>query len=346
VDYFTFACGSALTLLFGRRPDVVVSLSTPPLVAVVGLGMARLRGARSVYWVMDVYPELAFRLGVLRPESTAGRAFSRISRTVLAGSDSVVALGETMAGHLRAQGARNVSTIHNWADGVTIRPRPSQGHRLRAAWGWDERVVVLYSGNMGLAHEFDTVLDAAARLRGRQDVHFAFVGGGPQHEKVRREAARRGLTRVEFRPYVSREELGDSLTAGDLHLVTLREKMAGLLVPSKIYGILAAGRPTLYVGPAEGEIADIIRQGRCGSRVAPGDGKALAETIVRYAADEPLREEEGRRARELFDRRFTMARALSAFGRLITGGSGEGPDPGDGAPAGERRSGVEPWPSS
>jgi glycosyltransferase involved in cell wall biosynthesis len=292
-------------------------------VAFVGLLLARLRRARSIYWVMDVYPELAFRLGVLRAGSLAGRLLARISRATLRGSDVVVALGESMAARLTSSGSSDVTTIHNWADGEAIRPRPRANHRLREEWGWSEKVVVLYSGNMGLAHEFGTVLDAAELLHDRDEIRFAFVGGGPRRVEVERESRRRGLENVEFRPYVARKELGWSLTAGDLHLVTLREGMSGLLVPSKIYGILAAGRATLYVGPEEGEVADIIRSGRCGTCLREGDAEGLVRAIDRYAADAALRESEGRRARELFDRRFTKPRAMRAFSDLVAQG---GPD--------------------
>ena len=164
---------------------------------------------------------------------------------------------------------------------------------------------------------FDTVLGAAELLRDEPDVLFAFVGAGPRREAVEREVQCRGLGNVEFRPHVDRPRLGESLTAGDLHLVTLREGIAGLVVPSKIYGILAAGRPTLYVGPDEGEVAEILEEGRCGTRVALGDAAALATAIRDYVADEGRRSDEGARARELFERRFAKERALGALRRLF-----------------------------
>jgi glycosyltransferase involved in cell wall biosynthesis len=319
-DYLSFLVGAAWRLLRQPSPDVVISLSTPPLVAVLGLLLARMRRARSVYWVMDVYPDLAFELGVFSPRSVAGRLFSRISRFALSGSDVVVALGETMAARLLGKGLGQVEVVHNWADGDRIRPRTLEGHPLRREWGWSGRFVVLYSGNMGLAHEFDTVLDAAEILRSDPRILLSFVGGGPRRAEVEQEARRRGLSNVEFRPYVERERLDESLTSGDVHLVTLRERLPGLLVPSKIYGILAAGRPCIYAGPDEGEIADIIAAGRCGTRVALGDADELARAVRRYA-DEPERvEAEGARARVLFDERFSKERALHAFERLIDPG--------------------------
>jgi glycosyltransferase involved in cell wall biosynthesis len=175
----------------------------------------------------------------------------------------------------------------------------------------------MYSGNMGLAHEFDTVLAAAAILQDRPEVLFAFIGDGPRRREVEEQVRSRGLRNVCFKPYVQRDRLCQSLKAGDLHLITLRDRMPGLLVPSKIYGILAAGRPTLYIGPDEGEISDIVEAGRCGARVAIGGAEAVAREILRYAEDENLRQEQGRRARELFEERYTKEQGLKAFIRLI-----------------------------
>ncbi len=300
-----------------RRPDAVISLSTPPLVALLGLTLARLRGASSLYWVMDVYPQLAFELGVIEPRSIVGRIFRRLSAACLRRSDEVIALGDTMAERLSSEGAGPVTVIHNWADGEAIHPVEPQDNPLRAEWGWSDRFVVLYSGNMGLAHEFDTVLDAAERLAADPRILLAFVGGGPRRAEVEAEARRRGLSNVEFLPYVPREQLGDSLTAGDVHLVTLRERMPGLLVPSKIYGILAAGRPSVYVGPQQGEIADILDSGRCGIGVRGGDADALAEAIRGYANDPARTREHGANARRSFEMRFTREHGVDAFRELL-----------------------------
>jgi glycosyltransferase involved in cell wall biosynthesis len=317
IDYLSFLGGAAARLLFSRGPDVVISLSTPPMVAALGLIMARLRGAKSFYWVMDVYPDLAFELGILRAGSAAGRLLAWLTRLTLCRSDAVIALGESMAEKLEARGARRLVTIHNWADGDAIRSGAMGAGERRKEWGCDGRLAVLYSGNLGLAHEFDTVLDAAERLTGHDGIRFVFVGGGPRLEEVRRETRRRALGNVVFRPYVPRASLGESLAAGDLHLITLRERMPGLLVPSKIYGVLAAARPAIYVGPEEGEVSDIIAAGQCGVRVANGDADGLVEAILHYERDESARELHGKRARELFDSRFTMSHGLDSFIRLI-----------------------------
>ncbi len=316
LDYATFMAGAALRLLFRKKPDVVISLSTPPMVALLGLILARLRGARSIYWVMDVYPDLAYELGVLKAGSFLARLLDRISTTVLKGSDTVVALDELMARKLEETRRRPVEVVRNWADGETIRPKPPASNPLRREWGWEGRFVVLYSGNLGLAHEFDTVLDAAERLQDESDILFAFVGGGPRLDEVKAGVSGRGLENVEFRPYVATERLGDSLTAGDVHLVTLRERMPGLLVPCKIYGILAAGRPPIYVGPERGEIWEIVGSG-CGRAVGLGDGAGLAEAIVAYRDGAESRDQAGEAARRAYEERFSKQRALEAFDGLL-----------------------------
>jgi len=303
IDYATFLLGAMGRLLSGHRPDVVLGMSTPPILGALAVLAARLRGCRSAYWAMDVYPDLAFELGAMKPNSVLGRAFAVLSRWTLRRADLVIALGETMAGRLSMAGARNVAVVHNWADGDAIRPMKAEESRISAEREWTGKFVVLYSGNLGLAHEFDTLLAAAEALR-EEGVLVAFCGGGPRRAEVEAEAERRSLTNVEFHPSVCREELGDLLAAGQLHAVTMRPRMAGLLVLSKVYGILAAGRPVLYVGPAEGEIHDIVTKGNVGASIRGGDVKGLVAAISRYRSDEALRTETGRRARELFEGNF------------------------------------------
>lgn len=312
-DYSAFMAGAMWSMLRIDRPDVIISLTTPPMIALAGASAARLRRSKSVLWSMDVYPEILYALGALRRGSIAGRMLERLS-SVMRSQDVVIALGESMAERVRAAGARRVEVVHNWSDEEAIVPMDASNSELRRQWGWDGRFVVLYSGNFGLAHDFETILGAAGRLR---DVLFAFVGTGPRLGEIERQRDALGLTNIEIRRPVPREKLHHVLAAGDIHLVTLKPGVPGLLVPSKIYGILAAGRPTLYVGPAEGEVYDILRAGQCGTRVANGDAVALAGTIEGYRDSDALRQAEGSRARELFLRRYTKRRAMAQFRAIL-----------------------------
>jgi colanic acid biosynthesis glycosyl transferase WcaI len=314
LDYSTFLFNAGIRLLSGPRPDVVVGLSTPPILGALAVLVARIRGARSAYWTMDVHPDVAFALGVVRPRSLAGRALSLVSGWAIRHADVVVALGETMSGVLHERGARRVAIVHNWTDDEEIRPMRPDESVYRAERGWGDRLVVGYSGNMGLAHEFDTLLDAAARLASAP-VTFAFIGQGPRRAEVERKALDRRLENVEFHPSVPRAALGDALAAADLHVVSLRPGAEGLLVPSKIYGILAAGRPAVYVGPPRGEVFEIVTKGACGVVVTNGDGAALAAAVSAYRFDTGRRAREGAAARAVLEagfRKETQTTALLA----------------------------------
>lgn len=313
-DYVTFMIAATMHLLRTKRPDVVVVLTTPPMIAYAALQVRRFRKFRLVFWSMDVYPQLAFELGALKPNSWLGRLLRRISRRVLESSDIVVALGETMAERLLDLGAHRVRIIQNWADETAI--VAASQRVLRTEWKWDGRFVVLYSGNLGLAHEFDTVLAAARRLQDTDPaVLFAFIGVGPRLGQVKEGA--RQLKNVEFRDYVERSRLRETLPAADVHLTTLKPGMPGLLVPSKIYGILAAGRPTIYVGPDDGEIARILRENDCGTSLRNDDVDGLVKAIRDYRSDRPRVEREGKNARAIFEKRFTRTSGVAAFREML-----------------------------
>lgn len=315
LDYASYLLGAAFSALRGPSPRLVVGLSTPPLLGVLAVAIARLRGARAVYWVMDVYPDLAVELGTLAPGARSTRALRALSRWALLRADLVVALGEEMERRLkRLAPAANVVVVHNWADERAFAGDAAGRDACRAARGWSDSFVALYSGNLGLAHEFDTVLAAAERLRASPDILFAFVGTGPRRRELEAAAGARGLANVRFLPPVPRDELEASLASADVQLITLKPGIEGLLVPSKIYGILASGRPCLYVGPRRGEVFEILRAAGCGTCLDPGDALGVAAALRSYRDDAPRRMREGQRARAAFLERFTRG---AQTGRLL-----------------------------
>ena len=192
-DYGSFLAG-ATARLFGGRPDVVIALSTPPFVAALGVLAKRLAATRVVFWVMDVYPEVAVQLGALDGRGLVARLLSGLARLLLSRADAVVALDDAMRARLIAQGAapERVTVIDNWVDGEDIRPLPLDGHPLRASLGLGDRFTVSYSGNMGLGHDFDTIVGAMGRLRD-EAVHWLFIGEGPQRDALERAAHQAGV---------------------------------------------------------------------------------------------------------------------------------------------------------
>jgi glycosyltransferase involved in cell wall biosynthesis len=320
LDYLTFYVSTAwrLACLLGTG-DVVVAKTDPPLLSLVVAPVARLRGARLVNWLQDVFPEVAAAAGMKMLGGGAGALLTWLRDASLRSAACNVVLGERTRSYLTRRGipGKRIRVIENWADGALIVPVPAAENALRAEWGMAGKVVVGYSGNMGRAHEFGTILDAAERLRERVDIVFLFIGGGKHRELIEREAARRELAGVQFRPYQPREGLAESLSVPDVHLISLRPAMEGLVVPSKFYGIAAAGRPAIFVGAREGEIAEKLRRYDCGVAVEQGDAEGLAAAIRTLADDAGLREEMGRNARAAFEEHWEKRIACGKWLRLI-----------------------------
>ena len=210
-----------------------------------------------------------------------------------------------MAVKLRSVGIRNaISVVHNWADGIEIRPLDDSPNALRAQWGLKDKFVIGYSGNMGQAHEFETTLAAAEDLKHEADYVFLFCGGGNKCEWIRQQARARGLTNVILKPYQPRDALARSLGAADVHLISLLPMLDGLIVPSKFYGIAAAGRPSIFIGDPDGDIAAILNRYNIGVVVRPGQVDALVAAIRTFRADAEMRLAMGTRARKTFESHF------------------------------------------
>jgi glycosyltransferase involved in cell wall biosynthesis len=267
--------------LRGPRADCNVILTQPPLSGLLGLALKRLKGEPFCFVLQDVYPEMAVRLGVLREGAASTRLFSRLQRAALAAADRVIVIGRCMRDHALARGVEpeRVVVIPNWP-AAELREPQGTGERLRRDRGWDGDTVVMYAGNVGIPQRFDDLLAVAERLGEGCGVRFAVVGEGARKEELRAETARRGLGHVEFLPFLNdRYPLGEILRAGDLHFVPLRRACTGLAVPSKFYGVVAAGRPPVFQGDPSCEVARVIRETGAGWVVEEGDVDGLLACV-------------------------------------------------------------------
>jgi len=210
----------------------------------------------------------------------------------------------------------HVRVIPNWADGKSIRPVAPEDNHLFKSWGLAEKFVVGYSGNMGRVHEFETILNAAARLRESKAV-FLFIGNGAKRNWIESRARELGLSNVHFQPYQPRGTLSNSLSLPNVHLISLLPTAEAYVFPSKLYGILAAGRPVILVGDPHGEIAGILNKARCGDTVEVGDPSGLAAAIIRQMNDLALSKEYGGNARRIFEDRFDKRIALAAWKTVL-----------------------------
>lgn len=315
-DYATFQMSAAAWIIaHASRGDICVACTDPPLLSVAAALPLKLRGAHLVNWVMDLFPEAAMELGVVPRTGPASRFALVLRDQSLRTAALTICPIEAMTRHLeRRIGPRSrLTTVHHWADDAEIHPVDPSGNTIRAEWGLEDAFVVGYSGNFGRAHEFATLLAAASALRSETDIRFLMIGDGQQRADTEAEARRLGLTNMIFRPYQPRERLAESLGAADVHIVSLLPSLEHCIIPSKFYGVLAAGRPTIFIGDGNGAVATAVREGGCGDTVRPGDWAGLAARIVRLrdAREERLRM--GVRARTLLHREYTLDRGVARW---------------------------------
>lgn len=224
VDYASFFAGAVVCSLFSRRADLTVCLSTPPLIGIVGALSAAIRGSRFVYKIEDLYPETAVALGKIVPDGLIHRISRWTSDALVRRASAVVVLDSAMARTVRDRGSDRIEVIPNWADGDAIFPDPQAGIRFRECHGLLDRFVALYSGNIGLAHRFDAIDNAATGLQNDEpQVLFLLVGSGPRLDELR--AMTTGLSNVRFLPYQERSALRGVYNAADLHIVSVRDKL-------------------------------------------------------------------------------------------------------------------------
>jgi colanic acid biosynthesis glycosyl transferase WcaI len=323
--YIQYLGGVAITLLRNPRPDVVVATTDPPLVLLPALLLARVRRARTVCWVRNVARHEAAAFGLERQGSLVRHAFDAVARFAHRRCDILVSPGERMADVLLATGAPSdrVFCIHNWADARRIWPVRPDSNPFRAEQGLNDAFVVLYSGRAGPEHRFSEIMEAAWHLRERQDIRFLFIGGGEQWPYLEADAWRLGLENVRFMGYLPRERLTYSLSAADVSLVSENPGLAGRRVPSKTFGILASGRPLLFVGSEQSEVARIVSEHECGLVVPPGEADALVGALLRLKDNPQETAAMGARAREaavtLYDRRIATYRWHDVLQRVMNG---------------------------
>jgi lipopolysaccharide/colanic/teichoic acid biosynthesis glycosyltransferase len=298
LNYLTYFASACLAGLRVRRPDLVVFLTDPPIIGLAALLAARWHRARLVFWCQDIFPEVGRLLEDFR-SAVVDRSLDRLGRFLVARAHRVVAVGETMRRRLveeKGAEAGKVVVIHNWADCAAIVPGPKR-NPVSTALGLADSWVVMHAGNVGLAQDLDTLLGAAERLRPYQGIVVAVVGHGTRRAALEARARSLGLDNVRFLPYQPREALADTLAGADAFVVSLRAGLAGYVVPSRFYRMLAAGRPCVVAVDEGAEAAAITAKYDSGLLAGPGDADALARSLLALHRDADLRERLGANAR-------------------------------------------------
>jgi glycosyltransferase involved in cell wall biosynthesis len=299
--------------------DLVVAKTDPPLISIAVARAAAWRGALLINWLQDLFPEVA---SVLAPKALP----SWLQKGLLAARDKSlraavtnVVLSEGMRLRLAARGidADRVEVIPNWANTVEVAPLTTAESQTRRRVGLGPCFVVGYSGNLGRAHEFETLLGAARLLQGDPDIAFLITGGGAKAAQLQEAVQAQNLSNLVFQDYQPPQLLGDSLAAADVHFVSLLPALEGLIVPSKIYGILAAARPAVFVGDPDGDVARLIRESHCGIAVPVGQSARLAAELRALRDDRPRLADMGRRARQLALSSYTSEHAVAHWLNML-----------------------------
>lgn len=303
-SYLTFFGGVLWYSFRVPRPEVVLTMTTPPLLAIAGTILKIVRGARHYIWEMDVFPDALVSLGALAETGLMTRFLGWIQDASRRRSDGVIVLGPCMQARLLARGtpAHLLHVAENWADGRAISPHPMRR---------SGPLHVFYSGNLGLAHDIETVAGAIRHFRNDQRFLFTFAGGGVGRARLERSCAAEAIGNARFIPYASLHQMDEHLAQADVGLVTERPACIGTIVPSKVYGLMAAARPLLFIGPKQATPGLLIERFQCGWQIDPGDLPALIALLEWLAANREAAWKHGQNARAALDHHYDVSHGVS-----------------------------------
>ncbi len=334
LDFGSFLLLCSLRLATLPRHDAIVALTSPPLISYLGAWLAKIRGSRFFYWVMDFNPDEAIAAGWLRPGSLVARWLESMSRFSLKCSTRIIALDRFMRDRIAAKGvaADKISVLPPWSHDSEVRFDPEGRERFRKAHGLQGKFLVMYSGNHSPCHPLDTLLEAALKLSNEPDIMFCFIGGGSEWRRIKEKAeSRKQKSEISAAchesppnssilnpqssvfnsnllclPYQPLSELSASLSAADLHIVVMGDPFVGLVHPCKIYNIMTVAAPVLYIGPRPSHLSEILNS---------LNGDYLHATAAHGASDQVVHEITQVRMKLMDGKRQVPAQALSEFSK-------------------------------
>lgn len=337
-DFASFYVAAGVKLFRLPTPDVVLALTSPPMISTLAVGLKwfarnlRGRSPRLVYYVMDLYPDAAVASGVMRPGGVMERLLSRLTARTLAASDAVISLGRDMTARMierfgTSADPRRIHRVTPWADEGELFPVAKADNRLVRELGLADVFTIVYSGNLGLPHDLETLVEAIDATRDQADLRWLFIGGGRRMDELKRLAADRAWPHVQILPYQRREDLNLSLNLADVHLISQLPAFTGVVVPSKLFGILAVGKPSLMIGPADAEVSRILTEREAGLVISNGDAAALTQALLTLRDDPALRSRLGANARAALEAQYACRLACQRIEAILRGETVERPTP-------------------
>ena len=316
---YAFSVFFHLLCVTSKRPILV--LTNPPFLAVICALLRKVKRVPYIFLVFDVYPEMPAELGLFKRGGLIFRFWNFLNGFILSNANFIIVIGRCMrkiiADKLPAKQASKIRIIHVWSDDSLIQNALSQTNPYRKQWNLQAKFVVSYSGNMARYHDMETIMETAKEMRDFKDIVFLFVGEGQKKAWMQNFVERWKLSNCQFYGYVPRENLGFSLSCADVGLVSLLPRQEGLSVPSKTYGILAAGIPVIGIISKDSEIALMLKEEQSGFAVAPGDVEGLKSAILKLYYNDQLRTKMGQNGQTSINEKYNLKLAAKQYFNLI-----------------------------
>jgi glycosyltransferase involved in cell wall biosynthesis len=298
-------------------------VSNPPFLPLLGFLLKKIKNQRYIYLVHDIYPDIAIRLGYLKKNSIIVKIWNQIHYRILKKAEEIIVLGDFMVEKLKEKypdlDNNKIKIIHNWADEKKILPIKKEENWFVKKYHLSNKIVILYSGNIGLFQDLKSIIKTAEKLKNHDDILFLFIGDGGGLKELKRMAKENNLTNVNFLPYQLKKDLSYSLSSADISIVTMEKGIEGLAVPSKLYGILASGRAVLGLVGKNCEVADIVKDAKCGFRIDQGDVNKLVEKIKYIYNNPQALENMGKNSRQYFEKHFTRSKMTREYYKILEG---------------------------
>jgi colanic acid biosynthesis glycosyl transferase WcaI len=320
LTYFSFMVSAFIFLLFRlRKDDILIPMTDPPLLQVLTSLTAKLKGGLSINWIQDMYPEVLLDTEIKIFGKRILDILRRLRNWSCQTSFTNVVIHEDMKASLIKQGlsTQKIRIISNWADGESIRPMEAMGNSMRRIWNLSDKFIVGYFGNMGRLHEFSTILNAARFLEAEPDIKILLVGGGIQRDWIEKQIKSMALSNVIMKPFQPVDDLLSSLNAVDVHMLTLQPRLNGFAMPSKLYNIMAVGKPVIFIGNKSSAIKELITNDDFGYHIASYDAASLSDKILFLRDHKKIRYKMGQRSRHVFEESFNRPLALSKWRSLL-----------------------------
>jgi len=316
-NYLTYIVGALRAAFTLERPDVVMCMTDPPFIGAVAEIVSRRYRAPLLMSTQDVFPEIAVKLGRLTNPFVIGVLRVLVDFS-LRHADRVVVIGETMKRRVIDKGVRadRIRVISNWGDAERVTPQP-RDNAWAIAHGLVDKFVVMHFGNVGHAQDLDTLVRATTFIRDLDDLVVTIIGVGARLEELRRLAEVLEVDQVQFLPWQAYENRAEPISAADVHVVGLARGLAGYIVPSRMWGVLAAGRPVIAAAEDESETAEVVRATGCGVVVPPGQPFRLSQAIRSFHDGEYDVAEMGRQARAFAESETDRAIAVRRYADVL-----------------------------